>query len=113
MVSMSPRMTPVFFHLMLSLSEGKKHGYAITREVEARTAGKIRLGPGSLYYALARLETAGLIEETAARGDAGAAPHSERRRYYRLTSAGRSRLREEMSVLADIVAHARARRLIG
>lgn len=103
------RMTPVFFHLMLSLWEGPKHGYALMQEVGERTGGRIRLGPGSLYYALGRLEEEGLIEESAGSADA---PHAERRRYYRLTRAGRKRLREEAALLADIVAHARLRDLI-
>jgi DNA-binding PadR family transcriptional regulator len=104
------RMTPVFFHLLLSLWEGAKHGYALMQEVGERTDGRVRLGPGSLYYALGRLEEEELIEESTG---TAAAPHAERRRYYRLTRAGRKRLREEAALLADIVAHARLRDLIG
>ena len=107
------RMTPVFFHLLLSLWDGAKHGYALMQEVGERTEGRIRLGPGSLYYALGRLEEEGLIEESAGSGKEAEAPHAERRRYYRLTRAGRKRLREETTLLADIVAHARMRHLIG
>jgi len=100
-------MTPLFFHLMLSLSEGPGHGYAMMGEVAERTGGRIQAGPSSLYYALGRLEEAGWIAEADAPGTKEA-PHEERRRYYRLTALGRSRLEEEAATLADIVAHARA-----
>lgn len=109
------RLTPAFFHLLLSLTDGPRHGYAMMQEIEERTEGRIRLGPGSLYYALGRLEDAGLIREHPGAGgdcEGGGSPHEERRRYYALTSRGRERLREEMHVMADIVAHARRARLI-
>lgn len=101
------RMTPLFFHLLLSLSAGARHGYAMMGEVEERTGGRIDVRPSSLYYALGRLEDAGLIAEADA-GAGGDAPHEERRRYYRLTDAGRERLEEELATLEDIVLHARA-----
>jgi len=105
------RLTPTFFHLLLCLAEGPKHGYGMMLEIEERTDGALRLGPSSLYYSLSRLEEAGLIEETDAPDPAGEA-HEERRRYYRLTPAGRARLREEVGALAHVVAHARARGLL-
>lgn len=108
MASREPRMTPLFFHLLLSLVRGPRHGYAMMREVEERTEGRLEIGPSSLYYSLARLEEAGWIAETDA-GDAESdAPHEERRRYYRITDRGRARLRSETSALADIVSQARA-----
>jgi DNA-binding PadR family transcriptional regulator len=116
------RLTPTFFHLLLSLTDRPRHGYALMQEIEERTQGRLSLGPGSLYYALGRLEDAGLIRASAGAGGGGAetgadataepAPHEERRRYYELTAEGRRRLRQEMHVMADIVAHARATRLI-
>ena len=106
------RMTPTFFHLLLSLSEGPKHGYHMMQEIEARTDGKVSLGPSSLYYSLGRLEDAALIREVEGPADEDE-PHGERRRYYDLTEAGRGRLREESEVLAEIVAHARARGVLG
>lgn len=105
------RLTPPFFHLLLCLAAGPKHGYGMMLEIEARTAGGIRLGPSSLYYSLARLEDAGLIEETEV-ADAGEQAHEERRRYYALTKAGRSRLRDEVDVLASVVDHARERGML-
>jgi DNA-binding PadR family transcriptional regulator len=105
-------MTPAFLHMMLCFGEGPKHGYAVMQEIEERTGGRIRVGPSSLYYSLARLEDAGLVEEVEVTGGV-AEPHEERRRYYRLTPAGRKRLREETKALDTIVAHARASGLLG
>lgn len=107
------RMTPTFFHLLLSLSEEVKHGYAMMQEIEERTDGGVRLGPSSLYYSLGRLEDAGLIAETDDVCDDGDDPHEERRKYYRLTLEGRRRLREETEILAGIVDDARARGIVG
>lgn len=105
------RMTPLFFHLLLSLVDASRHGYAMMQQVDERTEGRIRVGASSLYYALGRLEDEGLIAE--AQAPAGEeTPHEERRRYYRLTAAGRERLELETSTLADIVAHARASGLL-
>ncbi len=107
MGSKKPRLTPLFFHLLLSLSAGARHGYAMMNEVEERTDGRIKVGPSSLYYALGRLEDAGLIAKTDGDTD-GDTPHEERRRYYRLTDEGRQRLADEMAALENIVVHARA-----
>jgi len=107
MADRAPRMTSVLFHLLLSLAEGEKHGYALLSEVAERTGGKLELGPSSLYYSLGRLEDAGLIRRAEAppRTDE---PHEEQRRYYALTPAGRAKLDEEVGVLSSIVDHARA-----
>lgn len=112
---MSPRdirITPTFLHLLLSLSEGPKHGYHMMQEIDERTGGRTSLGPSSLYYSLGRLEDVGLIREVEGPCDDDEA-HAERRRYYGLTDEGRLRLREESEALADIVAHARAHGLLG
>lgn len=111
MAAREPRMTPLFFHLMLSLSKGPRHGYAMMAEVAERTGGRIDVGPSSLYYALGRLEEAGWIVEADSPGEEEA-PHEERRRYYRLSALGRNRLEEEAATLADIVSHARAQGVI-
>jgi DNA-binding PadR family transcriptional regulator len=63
--------------ILSSMADGEKHGYALTKDIE-RFAG-VRLAPGTLYEALARLEAQGLIE---------AVPSSDRRRPYRLTALG-------------------------
>ena len=49
---------------MLALAQGPRHGYAVKQEVEARTGGAIRLGPGTLYEAIQRLEESGLLQES-------------------------------------------------
>jgi DNA-binding PadR family transcriptional regulator len=72
--------------IMASLAGGAKHGYAITRDVE-EIAG-VKLGPGTLYGAIARLEARGLIEPLEA---------DDRRRPYRLTGPGAVALREQLT----------------
>jgi DNA-binding PadR family transcriptional regulator len=86
--------------MLLVLSEGERHGYAIKKDVERRTGGDIRLGPGTLYEAIQRLEEDGLIE--ASPGD-----HPQRR-LYRLTHAGRAALRVELRRYGALLEHARA-----
>ncbi len=78
---------------MLSLAGGPKHGYAITADI-ASVMG-LRLGPGTLYGAIARLEERGLIE---------ALPAADRRRPYRLTGAGAEALRAHVATLERVVA---------
>jgi DNA-binding PadR family transcriptional regulator len=90
-------------HILLALSSGDQHGYAIKQEVERVTGGDIRLGPGTLYEAIQRLEEDGLIEQ--APGASTAAAH---RRTYTLTFAGRAALRVELRRYGAVLAHARA-----
>ncbi|HXN71437.1 MAG TPA: helix-turn-helix transcriptional regulator [Candidatus Acidoferrales bacterium] len=80
-------LSPSMFHILLSLGEGERHGYAIKREISRRTDGKLKLGSGKLYGSIKRMLELGLIEESDDRPD----PHldDERRRYYRITSYGR------------------------
>jgi DNA-binding PadR family transcriptional regulator len=75
--------------ILVSLSDGPKHGYAIMTDVEAGTGRP--LGPGTLYAALARLEERGLIE---------ALRPVDRRRPYRLTAVGAGVLAEQLRDLA-------------
>jgi DNA-binding PadR family transcriptional regulator len=93
-------------YILLALSEDARHGYAIMREVQELTGGRVTLWPATLYGAIRRMEAAGLIEPVAPR--ALAAP-SERRRRYRLTPAGRRVLEQETRRLADLVNVARRR----
>jgi DNA-binding PadR family transcriptional regulator len=78
--------------ILSSLAESTKHGYALTQDIES-FAG-IRLAPGTLYEALARLERQGLIEPV---------PSSTRRRPYRLTAAGATALRAHLNAQRQIV----------
>src|ERR1700751_647480 len=75
------------FQILVALADRDRHGYSILREVEARTQGKVRLSPSTLYASIRRLLLSGLIEELAERPDPD--HDDERRRYYRLTRAGR------------------------
>ena len=102
-----PLSLPVV-HMLLALADGARHGYAIKQDVEERTRGRIRLGPGTLYEAIQRLEDSGLIEETGARVDDAANGQQAQRRYYALTDRGWDVLRDEVRRLDDVVAHARA-----
>lgn len=77
------------------LAEGPRHGYAINAAVEALTGR--RLGPGSLYGALTRLEGRGLIEPVAEDAEG-----QERQRTMRITDAGRTALRAELEQLARV-----------
>jgi DNA-binding PadR family transcriptional regulator len=85
--------------ILVSLADGPKHGYAIQQDIHV--VSRRRLGPGTLYGAIARLEGAGLIEALAERGA---------RRPYRLTAAGTKQLRTELESLKGLM-QAGARRL--
>lgn len=99
-------LSPPVLHILLALAEGAKHGYAIKQDVEARAEGTTRLGPGTLYEAIARLEDAGLIAESATAAPANG--QEAQRRVYELTERGWSTLRREVRQLADFVERARA-----
>ncbi len=98
---------------MLALADGARHGYAIKQAVEQRTDGAIRLGPGTLYEAIQRLEEGGLIEETAPRGAEPANGQEAQRRYYRLTERGWASLRKELQALGQLIDVARANPRLG
>ncbi len=104
------RITPTFFYLMLTLVDGERHGYAMAREVKARSDDAIRLGPGSLYWSLSRLAEVGLIAEVPKVPNQN--PREGRRRYYRLTDPGRSVLQREAETLEKVVSFARAKRIV-
>lgn len=98
------------FHILLSLADEDRHGYGIMRQVEEQTEGRMRLGPGTLYSSIQSLLEEKLIEEVDMRDDSE--PGSGRRRYYRLTSAGRKLARTEAERLAGILRVARAKKLL-
>src|SRR5437016_6128315 len=98
------------FQIMLALAGEDLHGYGIMRQVAQQTDGRTRLGPGTLYSSIQTLLEAKLIEEIAPREDASLG--NERRRYYRLTSAGRKLARSEAERLADLLRVARSRQIL-
>lgn len=98
------------FQILLSLAEGDLHGYAIMRQVEEQTGGRLRLGPGTLYSSIQSLLEEKFIEEVS--GKASAEPQAERRRFYRLTTAGRKVARSEAEKMADVLRVARSRKIL-
>jgi len=103
-------LTPAVFQILLAVADGEKHGYAIMQEVSARTGGKLRLGPGTLYGSIKRMLEDGLIVESDERPDPPL--DDERRRYYRLTDLGRKVAAAEAERLAQLVRVARAKALL-
>ena len=98
-------LQPTTFHILLSLAEEDRHGYAIILDVARRTDGELRLSAGTLYRSIQRMLELGLIEETKTRP----APEmdDERRRYYRITAFGRAVAQAEVGRLRDLVKMAR------
>ena len=103
---MIPRpLKPQHFHILLALSSGDLHGYAIQRSVLKQTDDQIRLWPAMLYRSIAKLEEAKLIcQADCPEGE----PQDERRHYYAITPTGRARLREEAETMARWASAARS-----
>jgi DNA-binding PadR family transcriptional regulator len=97
------------FQILLALGEGASHGYAIGKEIEERTSGRLNPTTGSLYQALRRLREDGLISplDAAPDGDNG----DPRRRYFQLTALGRRVMALEVGRLESLVSLARERSL--
>jgi len=92
------RFSEPALYILISLADGPKHGYAMTQDIEAVSGQK--LGPGTLYGAIARLESRRWIEPL---------PAEERRRPYRLTEAGQRVLRHRLESLRAVARVGRAR----
>jgi len=101
-------LSPAVFHILLALAVENRHGYAIMRDIEDRTDGVVRVGPGMLYGSVKWLLADGFIEETRHERSGG----DERRRYYALTEAGKALLRAEAARLEAAVGLARARHVL-
>ena len=103
-------LTPAVLHILLSLADEERHGYGIMREVEDRTGGGVRMGPGTLYGSIKRMLGEGLIEESYER------PHPELddslRRYYPVTDFGRRVAGAEAERLQGLVNTARTKNLL-
>lgn len=96
-------LSPATLHVLLSLTGQDRHGYGIMQEVARQSQGQYKLGPGTLYDNLQKLMFNGLVEEAPPRG-----PEDDpRRRYYRLTAAGRGVLTAEIARLGTVVREAR------
>lgn len=105
MAQPSGTIPPAALYVLLALSDGERHGYAILKEIESVTGGALTILPGTLYRIVRQLVDDGWIVET------GADPKDERRRYYRLTARGRKAAQAEVARMAMIVSIAQARRL--
>jgi DNA-binding PadR family transcriptional regulator len=101
-------LTPAMFHVLVALSDESLHGYAIIKDVSARTSGAVELGTGTLYGIMKRLLADGLAVESRRRP--AAAEDDQRRRYYRLTPFGRNVVAAELARLEETVRAARATR---
>jgi len=99
-------LQPTSFHILLSLAEEDRHGYAIIQDIASRTNGEIKLSAGTLYRSIQRLQEQGLIVETRTRP----APEEddERRRYYSITSLGKAVAQAEVRRLQSLLKIARA-----
>ena len=93
------------FHILLAVTAGECHGYAIIQDVAARTDGALRMSAGTLYRSIARMVEQGLITESTRRR---APDDDERRRYYRITAFGTAVARAEMRRLTELVRLGRA-----
>jgi DNA-binding PadR family transcriptional regulator len=100
-------LTPPVFHILLALADEERHGYGIMQDVARQTNDVLQLGPGTLYGCLKRMLAAGLIEESEERPDLKL--DDERRRYYRMTSLGRSTVKAEVRRLAGAVSAAKVK----
>jgi Predicted transcriptional regulators len=98
------------FHILLALADRERHGYDIMREVDERTEGKVKIGPGTLYGSIKRMLEAGWIEELDERPDPDL--DDERRRYYQLTDFGYRLAVAEAERLDRLVKTARTKKLL-
>ena len=101
-------MTELTLHVLLALGEGAAHGYAIGKDVEARSGGRLDPTTGALYQVLKRLTDEGLIRQVKPPAeDTGDA----RRKYFALTPSGRKAATNELARLEDVITAARKRGL--
>ena len=103
-------LTGTVFYVLLALADGERYGLGIVQEVERRTGGEVQLGPGTLYNTIKKMLAAGLIEELddSKRSDGD----DPRRRYYRITAAGRASFEGEAERLERLVRAVRAKRIV-
>ena len=103
-------LTPTIFHILVVLSGGERHGYAILREVKEIAEGESSLGPTTLYRSIRTMLDAKLIDELDERPDPES--NDERRRYYRLTGFGAKVLSDEVERLESLVKVARSKNIL-
>src|SRR3954464_10758179 len=101
----SAPLTPAVLHILLALSTEERHGYAIMKQVESDSQGKVKMGPGTLYGSIGRMLDAGLIRESDKKIDPGL--DDERRIYYQITACGQKALAGELDRYREVVAIAK------
>lgn len=99
------QLPQVAFTILLALSLRERHGYEIIKQIQEDSNGKINLGPGALYTSIKQLRARGLILEVTHKDDA-------RRRYYKLSDAGKTALEAELEYYENVVSLARHRKLL-
>lgn len=107
-MSMEPDqpLAPAAFLVLLALASGDKHGYAIMQEARELSDSTVQIGPATLYTTIQRLLDADRIREVA-----GPEKGDSRRRYYRLTAAGKQALQSEIGRMEALVRKSKAMRL--
>ena len=103
-------ITDLSFHILLALGDGASFGYAIGKDVERRSGGRLNPTTGSLYQALRRLHDDALIAE--AQQPKNATATDSRRQYFRLTPFGKRVFAFEAQRLEDLIAAARDKKLV-
>ena len=98
------------FHILMAVSDDDRHGYGIIQDVISRTAGALKLSPGTLYRSIQRMLEQGLILETSDRPRPEL--DDERRRYYRITPFGKAVARAEVRRLRQLLNLARESGLV-
>lgn len=103
-------LSPLTLHILLALGSGPSHGYAIGKEAEERTMGRLNPTTGGLYLALRRLRDEGLVLAADRPPSEGAS--DSRRQYFELTSLGRRVLVAELRRLKALVVEAEGHGLL-
>ena len=103
---MTPALSDLAFHILLALGDGPSHGYAIGKDVDQRSDGRLDPTTGALYQALRRLTDDGLVQPVDGPDEA-----DSRRKYFALTSRGRRAAAAEAARLDALVRTARQRKL--
>jgi DNA-binding PadR family transcriptional regulator len=103
-------LKPSVFQVLLSLAEDDKHGYAVLKDVEEQSGGEVKLSTGTLYAVFKRLLAEGLIAECRNRPPVD--EDDQRRRYYRITAAGRAVAIAEAERMEKLLEQARGARLL-
>ncbi len=91
-------LSQTHFHILASLAEGEKHGYALMKDIARRSEGRVTVAIGNLYVALQKLLEGGLIERAGEREEEG-----ERRKFYRITGVGEMVLRDDVRRMQALI----------